>query len=180
MATTTFFALLAARSHAVAFANIAREGGPEVVTFEAEGTARNVVDPALVEQADHAGLCWYVDLTVPECPSWTLSTPDAEGHVEHESVPEAVRDAGALWWAPWAGRDCARAWHEEAPSAIEIGTQYRDWAARQELPAEGDVDFLEGGIKALTGREPTEAERKAFRSALLEKLFDLSPVEEAA
>lgn len=156
--------------------------GCRVVSFEVESTTRGAVDVALASVAGHTGLCWYVDMIAPATPAWAASAPSAEGRVESDKVPASVREAGALWWAAWAGRDCAREWHEEEPHAIEAGTEYADWAGRQGgLPAEGDLEFLADGIGALTGADwPTDEQQEAFRKALLERLWDLSPVEEAA
>lgn len=164
MATTTIFALCLMLN--------GREGA---VSFDADRTARPELEDRLFGEAGHAGLCWYVDTSDPARPRWVCSGPDAERQVQAPDVPPEVRKAGALWWARWAGRECAREWHENEPGTVPRGWDFKRWRMEQELPADGDLKFLVEGMIELDARRPTEAEESAFANALLERLFELTP-----
>ncbi len=154
--------------------------GGDVVTTSVESTRRSCLDVEVGHGAD----AYYLDLTEPSRPRWALSAPNGEGLIPSDyvhKIPPAVRDEALLWYARWAGQDCAREWHEQEPGTVPRGWDFRRWRAEHGgLPADGDVEFLADGIRSLVGREPTDEEAEVFADALLEHLWDLTPLESEA
>ncbi len=126
---------------------------------------------------------FFVEMSCPTEPKLAVSQDSSTGVLWSAAladVPADVLAAAVAWWAEWAGRDCAREWHEQEPGEVPRGWDYRRWAAEQGgLPAQGDVDFFERGMRSLAGRDPTDAEREAFGDALLSRLWDLTPLAKA-
>ncbi len=152
--------------------------GEEAVTFEVDRTVRPEIEAGLVAAGcDPFGSAYYVDLSDPERPNWACTQEAGEGLCERHHVPAGVREACALWLPAWAGRHCAEGWHDEERGTVEPGTTFDRWRLDHGgLPARGDVDYLRDCTWRLLGREPSETERRAFGQALLERLFELTPV----
>ncbi len=148
------------------------EGG-EVFKTDVEGHP----DPCLLEAALPPGAVAYYVSGLPERPAWARARAGHVAHPPHHDAPVEAREACALWLPGWAGRHCAEEWHRESPAPVagetafeRLRIDYGDHIAR------GDVDYLRDATWRLLGREPSETERRAFGEALLERLFELTPV----
>lgn len=148
------------------------------VAFDVDRTVRPEIETGLVAAGcSPFAPAWYVTMTSYERIWWGLSQDGSEAHVVWRDVPVEVREACALWLPGWAGRSCAQSWHDEAPGTVEPGTTFERWRLEHGgLPADGDVNWLRDAYGRLLGREPSETERRSFDEALLERLFELTPV----
>jgi hypothetical protein len=147
------------------------QGDHELVSGRRIDAAR-----AAVGAPDDASV-FCLDTSEPERPLWLLSSEGECESVARADVPVEVREACALWLPAFCGRSCAEAWHDEAPATRPEGlTLERFRSDRGGLPAQGDVDWLRGATYQLLGRDATESERAAFGAALLERLYELTPI----